>query len=578
MILYEKTARPTFLLLLLLPFFLSAQESRFDTGDEGWRAIGDPVNTIPTWFPTGGNPGGWLRTIDASTGGTWQWAAPVQFLGNKCTAYGNFLRFDLTASEFNTSTNRPDVTLVSGNLQLVFNTSDDPATTWTHYDVPLHENAGWRVGNLNGPAPNAAQFRSVLSNLTALRIRGEYLSLGDDEGGLDNVVLESTFAFDLDANDSTTPAVALDFRADSLCGGDSPIADTDVLLLAELMIDSIVVEILNPADGAAETLYLPGAPPALVIAGNNTWRLTLRNAGSATSVDFQAALLLIRYRNTRLNATRAMRIVDCRVYSFCGETARARAFLPYFPAGFAGSDRDITLCAGDPAQDLRGFLGPAISADGRWSPPLPSSGNTFQPFADTPGQYVYIVESPAGCTADSALLRVQVAYPPELGPDTLLCRDSVLTLAVQPPGVYLTWTWNTGANRPDIEVSDAGRYAVRVTSITGNCVFEDSIQVEMITCSECPVYVPNVFSPNDDGRNDLFQTFSGCLFLDYSLAVFDRWGNQVFRAENPETGWDGRYRGKELPPGVFVWVLEFEAELFGKGTRRSQWGNVTLIR
>lgn len=555
---------------------IPAQESRFDTGDEGWRATGDPVSTVPTWLPSGGNPGGWLRSVDASTGGTWQWSAPAQFLGNKCTAYGNFLRFDLTASATNNNATRPDVTLVSGNVQLVFNTPADPSPAWTHYDVPLRENGGWRVGNLNGPAPTQAQFRSVLSNLTALRIRGEYLSSGDDEGGLDNVILESAFAFDLDANDSTAPG--LDFLSDSLCSGESPVADTDLLLASETVIDSIVVEILNPLDGAAESLYLPGWPPALTVAGNDTRQVVLRNAGAASAADFQAALLLIRYRNTRPNASRAVRLIDHRVYTFCGETTRARAFIPWFPAGIAGADRAVDFCSYDVTQDLRLFLDPDISTDGRWEPPLVSGNSAFSPRQDLPGIYRYIVESPAGCTSDTALLRVQVAYPPELGPNTLLCRDSTLTLTVEPAGAYVSWQWNTGPNRPDIEVSEAGIYTVSVIPAVGNCVFSDSVRVDLITCSECPLYVPNVFSPNDDGRNDTFQPASACLFLYYRLNIFDRWGNLVFSGEDPETGWDGRFRDRELPPGVFVWTLEVETELFGKGAKRMLSGNVTLVR
>ncbi|MCK6690604.1 MAG: gliding motility-associated C-terminal domain-containing protein [Thermoanaerobaculia bacterium] len=565
-------------LVLVLPAIICAQESRFDTGDEGWRATGDPLSAVPAWFPTGGNPGGWVRTIDASTGGTWQWVAPAQFLGNKCTAYGNFLRFDLTASEVNNNPTRPDVTLVSGNIQLVFNTPSDPGPNWTHYDVPLRENAGWRMGNLNGAAPSQAQFRAVLSNLTALRIRGEYLSLGDDEGGLDNVILESIFAFDLDANDSTTPTGSVDFQSDSLCSGESPVADTDLLLLAETRIDSLVVEILNPLDGPAESLRLPAWPPALTVAGNGSQRLVLRNAGMAVATDFQAALLLVRYRNTLQNATRAVRIVDNRVYTFCGETARARAFVPWFPAGFAGTDGSVNFCAYDAAQDLRDFLGPDISSDGRWSPPLVSGNSSFFPENDTAGNYLYIVESPAGCVSDTASLRVQVAYPPELGPDALLCRDSTLLLAVQPAGAYIAWRWNTGPNRPEITVSGAGTYVVTVTAQDGNCVFSDSVRVDLITCSECPVYVPNVFSPNDDGRNDRFQPFHHCVFRQYRLNIFDRWGNQVFASKSPEAGWDGRFRGKELPPGVFVWILEMETEFFGEGLKRRLFGNVTLVR
>lgn len=714
-------------LVFLAPGFVHSQESRFDTGDEGWRAAGDPESVIPTWFHTGGNPDGWVRTIDASTGGTWQWVAPAKFLGNKCTAYGTYLRFDLTASATAPNPNRPDVTLIGGNTTLVFNTPNDPATTWTHYDVLLRENAGWRVGNVNGAVPTQAQFRTVLSNLTTLQIRGEFLSSGDDRGGLDNVVLEGAFAFDLDSNDSTTPMGSLDFRADSLCAGDSPVADTDALLLAETRIDSVVVEILNATDNPLEFLTIAAWPPALNVAGNNTRRLALLNGGQAGAGDFRDALTQIRYRNTKPNATRAMRLVESRVYTFCGETARGQAFIPYFPAGFAGVDSSLTLCADAGPQDLRAFLGPDISTDGRWEPALPSGGSTFRPATDLPGAYRYLVESPAacpsdsalliigvayppaplpdtiicrdsaltlavqpasafatyqwssgqqqaaiqvseaglyavtvsslygncvfrdsarvavhlgfagvdnattrcdydtpfdlrillgdpistdgswipalrsgnnifdpaddspgayqyivggayGCPADSALVQIGIVYPPQLPADVILCRDSVITLAVEPAGVFATWKWNTGRNQPEISVSDAGLYTVTVTSPNGICTFWDSVQVTMITCGECPVYVPNVFSPNDDGVNDVFVVSSHCLYLRYRLQLFDRWGNLVFQTEQPDAFWDGRFQGRDLPPGVFVWLLDTDAEFYGASKHSVLSGSVTLVR
>ena len=715
-----------FLLVFLFPGLGHAQESHFDTGDEGWRAIGDPVSAVPTWFANGGNPGGWLRSVDASTGGTWQWNAPAQFLGNKCTAYGNFLRFDLTASDFNTSANQPDVTLISGPIRLVFNTPQNPATTWTHYDVLLSETAGWRLGNLNGQVPTAAQFRSALSNLTGLQIRGEFLSSADDQGGLDNVVLETEFDFDLDANDSTTPPDAIDFVADSLCSGESPVADLDVLLLAQTRVDSIVVEIQNPLDGAAEQLKLPGAAATLSVTGNNTARIVLRNLGAAQTSDFQAALLLMRYRNLALAPSRALRLLRIRVFTFCGETASATTRIPYFPAGFAGADSTLVWCSYSPALDLRTMLGNPVTQDGRWEPGLPA-GQVFRPALDDAGTYTYIVESPAGCPSDSArlyislvyppdlpadtiicrdstlsisvqpaaaftawnwstgqnqpsilataagtyavtvsaaqgacvfqdsvlvgqfvaeagadagvvlcvydepvdlrdylgsnasadgqwapalasgdhifqpatdlpghfqylvegkhgcpgdtaLLQVQVAYAPELQRDTIICRDSALTLRVLPPGFFTDWQWSTGQKQPFVVVDEAGTYGVRVRSVLGDCWFEDSVQVDLITCSECQLYVPNVFSPDDDGRNDLFETNASCAYLSYRLMVFDRWGNQVFVSEDPQLGWDGRYRGKDLPPAVFVWVLEMESELFGAPQRRRFSGNVTLLR
>ncbi len=163
-------------------------------------------------------------------------------------------------------------------------------------------------------------------------------------------------------------------------------------------------------------------------------------------------------------------------------------------------------------------------------------------------------------------------------PDTFICLDSTLLIRVEPPGVFSHWKWNTGRSQPEIVVWESGTYAVTVTSAEGGCVYEDSVAVTVVSCSECPVYVPNVFSPNDDGWNDVFGPQSNCSYLDFHLQVFDRWGNLLFSTHDPATTWDGRFRGKDLTPGVFIWVLETDTELFGKAERRQFSGSVTLVR
>ena len=85
---------------------------------------------------------------------------------------------------------KPDIVLSGNGTTLVFNTSYNPAPGWTHYDVLLREDAGWKVGNLSGPAPTVAEFKSVLSQVTNLEIRGEYYQNNVDEDGLDNVILD----------------------------------------------------------------------------------------------------------------------------------------------------------------------------------------------------------------------------------------------------------------------------------------------------------------------------------------------------------------------------------------------------
>ena len=84
------------------------------------------------------------------------------------------------------------------------------------------------------------------------------------------------------------------------------------------------------------------------------------------------------------------------------------------------------------------------------------------------------------------------------------------------------------------------------------------------------LFVPNVFSPNEDGRNDVFKPRGTNLF-EYNLRIYDRWGNKVFEADDIEDGWDGTLNGKPLNSGVFVYYILSGGELVSKG-------NVTLLR
>lgn len=84
------------------------------------------------------------------------------------------------------------------------------------------------------------------------------------------------------------------------------------------------------------------------------------------------------------------------------------------------------------------------------------------------------------------------------------------------------------------------------------------------------IFVPNVFSPNDDGYNDIFKP-RGTEPYAYELRIYDRWGNMVFQSNQIENGWDGRYKGKLMNSAVFVYYILAAGEVIQKG-------NVTLLR
>lgn len=219
-----------------------------------------------------------------------------------------------------------------------------------------------------------------------------------------------------------------------------------------------------------------------------------------------------------------------------------------------------------------------------------SFGISDQFQALNPGNYEVVVQDADGCTLSETTV---VLSPPDLqinlaaNIELLLGESIVLDAQVNvfPSDLQsVQWFPSTGLScdtclRPSLQPTESGLYTLQVVHLNG-CDAEARIQVLVDRRSR--VYAPNVFSPNDDGFNDIFMLFAaeGNVRSIRSMSVYSRWGEQVFSATNiqpndPYVGWDGRFRGERLDPAVFIWMAEVELldghiELFR--------GDVTLVR
>ena len=90
----------------------------------------------------------------------------------------------------------------------------------------------------------------------------------------------------------------------------------------------------------------------------------------------------------------------------------------------------------------------------------------------------------------------------------------------------------------------------------------------------CSPYLPNAFSPNDDGRNDTFFPFIVCPNATYTLQVFDRWGSMIFESTADQQEWDGQFDGKAAPVGVYVYVVQLATDF----SQETFYGEVNLVR
>lgn len=156
----------------------------FDEGDQGWRISEGGVGSFSA---TGGYPGGYMAGTDNfdPVRTFWYFIAPAPFINEVRRGYGKTLRFDLFQSATDEQRFTYDVILTDGIDTLTFDASYNPGTTWTSYAIKLDELSGWQNGNERA---TKADLQAVLTNLTDLRIRGEFRS-GPDQGGLDNVAI-----------------------------------------------------------------------------------------------------------------------------------------------------------------------------------------------------------------------------------------------------------------------------------------------------------------------------------------------------------------------------------------------------
>ncbi|HRI59042.1 MAG TPA: gliding motility-associated C-terminal domain-containing protein [Saprospiraceae bacterium] len=218
------------------------------------------------------------------------------------------------------------------------------------------------------------------------------------------------------------------------------------------------------------------------------------------------------------------------------------------------------------------------------------SGNGFgitSEFKDLPpGNYTLTVRDANGCTfAESATFATPLIPVIDLGPDlTVDLGESVRTkLLFNVPLDTFIWSPLPGLSCYDCPQPEATPYHTTTYILTveapGGCIDRDSVTV--IVQPNRDVYVPNIFSPDNDGNNEVFTVYGGQEVLKIrNLWVYSRWGELVFQREglaanDEQGGWDGTFRGKPMSPGVFAWVAEVE---FLDGVVVQYEGSVTIVR
>ena len=143
----------------------------------------------------------------------------------------------------------------------------------------------------------------------------------------------------------------------------------------------------------------------------------------------------------------------------------------------------------------------------------------------------------------------------------------------------ITYNWSpptglstTNILNPDVKIQDDQSYQLTVTSDDG-CVAADSVNVKIFHGSF--VYVPNGFTPNGDGLNDLLRPSMIGVAKLYYFNVYDRWGQLMYSTSDEGKGWNGRSGSVDQPAGVYIWTLK-AIDYIGQVLQRK--GTTTLIR
>jgi gliding motility-associated-like protein len=160
---------------------------------------------------------------------------------------------------------------------------------------------------------------------------------------------------------------------------------------------------------------------------------------------------------------------------------------------------------------------------------------------------------------------------PSLSADTIICNTQILLLDASYPGA--TYLWQNGSTSAHFQVSAAGQYTVAVTNLCGTT--DQSVNVKYENCA-CQISVPNAFTPNNDGLNDVFRPKFICSLSNYTCKIFNRWGQLIFESHNTEQGWNGYFQNQIQPSGTYVWMIQYMDLFSGKNVAKQ--GTVILIR
>ena len=249
----------------------------------------------------------------------------------------------------------------------------------------------------------------------------------------------------------------------------------------------------------------------------------------------------------------------------CGDSYDTCVIKTLWPTPYVSLPADTNICAGDSI-----FL---FAGDSNYIYIWQSVDTTSFYTAKNAGTYFLTAINEYNCKASDDF-NLSITYPPhaDLGNDTSICAGFPFSLDA---GYATNYFWNNGNTTQHNFIDASGLVIVEVDNKCGYA--SDSIYVTVEECDQ-KIYVPNAFTPNGDGENDLF--FPKGFSIDWNtfeMFIYDRWGELIYLTNDVNNGWDGKHKdSNELCQlGVYAWLIIVK-DIYGNDIKLT--GTVTLLR
>jgi len=218
----------------------------------------------------------------------------------------------------------------------------------------------------------------------------------------------------------------------------------------------------------------------------------------------------------------------------------------------------------------------------KWTPALGLSSDVAPNPVASPSkttEYKVLITNKYGCQ-DSAYLTIFVNQTPvaDAGPDRKINSGDSIVLNGSVSGTSVNFSWSPASfideihsKTPTVYPPEDAEYTLTVNSEVG-CGSSSSTAIVKVYKD---VYIPSGFTPNNDGKNDLFRVTAADNYKRFKLAVYNRWGQEIFETTDINKGWDGKFKDAQLASDVYVYYLEIITASNKKITKK---GTITLIR